>query len=196
MSPDPFAEFDTAPEIAHETISARSLQVPDEDRGLFEQLRNDPRLTNIRDEIAYNRYLRILLSKQLAASGDEDERLDLIDKIRDIAKKYGMDEEDLQEFRRAVDKVVPPAQISLQMVRALSNLLQTSGKLAEQQKKIIDGTEINVNISGENIIRKIFTHIIRPEVPMEYWDGIRQRAREFAPLLGSTQVIDLDDVLQ
>lgn len=182
--------------VPNHNMTSRDLEVPPEDHALFEQLRNDPKLTSIADEIAFHRYLRIKITRDLMRSGNEEEREELIDDIRDLAAKYGIDSEDLEKFRAAVNKIVPPANISLTHVRALSKLLETSGKLAEQQKKIIDGTEIKVNIAGDTNIQKIFVHVIRPEVPREYWPGILKRAQEFAPLLATSQVLDLDGVFE
>lgn len=176
----------------YENISAKALGVPEEDRVLFEQLRGDTRLTSIIDEIAFHRYLRIKVTNDAMRSGDED-REGLLD---DLCKLHERHAGNPDAFREAASKKLPPAQLSLNAVRALSKLLETSGKLAEQQKKIIDGTEIKVNISGDQMIQKIFVHVIRPVVPEEYWGLIRDQARKFAPLMGSAQVLDLDNVLQ
>lgn len=188
---DPLAQFENPEQV----ISPDELGVAMEDWGLFEQLRRDPRINNITDEIALNRYLRIKLMRE-AEFWAHDKREELAEKIQTAAEKLADGKLSLDQFSILVEKALPSMAMSVDHIKALSKLLETSGKLVEQQKKITEGITLKVDIADAGVIQRLFTHVIRPALegaPEEYWAAIMVRARSFAPQLTGINVIDIDN---
>jgi hypothetical protein len=169
----------TEPEILG--MSASSLGVDEEDWGVFEQLRTDPKLVSIRDEIALNRVLRIKVAREMAT--DQYQRtLEGHYKLRDLlGGKGGKKLDDILEEH------FPSSPVSLKYVEALRKLMEASGKLVEQQKKITEGFTYKVDWSPADI-QQIYTHVIRPVVPVEYLPALLERAAQYAPQMVNSQL--------
>ena len=164
-------------------LPASVLEIPAGDRGLFEQLRSDPKMSNIRDEIAFNKYIRIILSREFEKwSFDSRERL--INKILALQEKNVLDADTLRD-------VLPTQNLTVTQAKTLSKLLETSGKLAEQHKKITEGMTINVNVNGAGVIQKLFTQVIQPCIPMDYWAACIEQLGRHAPELGVVEETDV-----
>ena len=174
-----------APEKAADDyrLPASVLEIPEGDRGLFEQLRSDPKMSNIRDEIAFNKYLRIILSREFEKWAF-DSREDLIQEVLKLHEKGRLNPERLRE-------ILPTQNLTVTQARTLSKLLETSGKLAEQHKKITEGMTINVNVGGAGTIQKIFTLVIQPCIPMDYWAACVEQLDKFAPEIGTVEETDV-----
>ena len=164
-------------------LPASVLEIPEGDRGLFEQLRSDPKMSNIRDEIAFNKYLRIMLSREFVKWACESKE----ELITDILKLQQKDELSAESLR----EILPTQNLTVTQARTLSKLLETSGKLAEQHKKITEGMVINVNVGGAGIIQKLFTQVIQPCIPMEYWAACIEQLGKHAPEIGVVEETDV-----
>ena len=164
-------------------LPASVLEIPAGDRGLFEQLRSDPKMSNIRDEIAFNKYIRIILSREFEKwSFDSRERL--INKILALQEKNVLCAE-------ALRKILPTQNLTVTQAKTLSKILETSGKLAEQNKRIIEGTTFNVNVTGAGVIREMFVQVIQPCIPMDYWAACVEQLDKFAPEIGTVEETDV-----
>ena len=164
-------------------LPASVLEIPEGDRGLFEQLRSDPKMSNIRDEIAFNKYIRIILSREFEKWA-YDSRERLITKIMELKEDDDLDEESLR-------KILPTQNLTVTQAKTLSKLLETSGKLAEQHKKITEGTTYNINVTGAGTIQKLFTTVIQPCIPMEYWAACIEQLGKHAPECGFAEEFDV-----
>ena len=164
-------------------LPASVLEIPEGDRGLFEQLRSDPKMSNICDEIAFNKYIRIILSREFEKwAFDSRERL--IQKILNLQEKDDLSGDSLRD-------ILPTQNMTVNQARTLSKLLETSGKLAEQHKKITEGMTINVNVNGAGIIQKLFTQVIQPCIPMDYWAACIEQLGKHAPEIGVVEETDV-----
>ncbi len=73
---DPLADLDAILPAIPKPVSDRALKmatrvgIPKEDLELFDSLANDPKLTDISQEIAYLRYLRVKLQQSIEARRD------------------------------------------------------------------------------------------------------------------------------
>jgi hypothetical protein len=191
---DPFAALvaQQAPtRAAGHSLSSSTLEIPAEDHDLFEQLRSDPKMTNIRDEIAHNKYLRILLQREFDQQS-LDGRAKLAAKIVGTVRElYGEDTEVEGLLYRKLESALPAAKMSVALARAMSKLIETSGKLAEQQQKILEGTEIIIKGDSRKRMQDVFGQVIRPCCSPETWAAIRDRAASFVFDVGSKESLEL-----
>lgn len=182
---DQFSQLTPAVEPEILGMSASSLGVDEEDWGVFEQLRTDPKLVSIRDEIALNRVLRIKVAREMATDQytrtlEGHHKLQAL--IDDPTAKNRT-----QKLNEILEEHFPSSPVSLKYVEALRKLMEASGKLVEQQKKITEGFTYKVDWSPGDI-QQIYTHVIRPVVPVEYLPALLERAMQYAPQMVNSQL--------
>jgi len=172
-------------------LPASVLEIPESDRSLFEQLRSNPKVSDISDEIAFNKYLRILLQREFEKWAYENKR-ELIEAALEDVDKYTAGKIDRLDLKRRLEDHIPAQNLTVNQARMLSKLLETSGKLAEQHKKITEGMTIKVDIADPGVVTRMLVQLVYPCVPRECWESIRVRARSFAPSSGSSATLDLE----
>lgn len=172
-------------------VPASVLEIPAGDRPLFEQLRSNPKISDITDEIAFNKYLRILLQREFE-KWSIDSRKALVEAVMELIREYDDNHISKAELVEQLEVTLPAQNLTVNQARMLSKLLETSGKLAEQHKKITEGMEIKVNIADPGVITRMLVQIVYPCVPRDAWEAIRARARSFAPMAGSGVTLDLE----
>ncbi len=177
-----------------ERVSAYTLEIPEQDRSLFEQLRANPKISDITDEIAFNKYLRILLQREFERWSVESKRI-LVDKILGKIQDYiVLEVDEFTSLEADLMKCLPSQNLTTAQANQIRRLLETSGKLAEQHKKITEGMELKINIGDPGVIGKLLALCVYPVVGHEDWAKIAMRARQFAPQQGgSTIAVELDD---
>ena len=196
MTEDPLAEFEDRTELAEPEafrMPASVLEIPAEDRSLFEQLRSNPKIADISDEIAFNKYLRIVLSREFEKwnAFSHQEMVSAI--IAGLLEAKIITEGAERATRKVLAANLPSTGMGASQVRALSKLLETSGKLAEQHKKITEGIRVKVDLAQPDVIQRLFSLVIAPSVPRQYWEAIEVRAREFAPTAGTSLALDFSE---
>lgn len=189
MVEDIFAQF--SGEIEPAEISPQDLQISKNDWGLFEQIRSNPKLSDIRNEIALNRLMQGKVLQEITSLIDLD-REHLVGAIVAIVRGYLEVSSDVEEdLRHELRKVLPVQHLPLKHVEQFSKLLERGGKLVETQKRIIEGIQVNVNVDA-SVIGKLFSHVIRPAIPVEYWPAVLAQARKYAALTGGAPVLALE----
>ena len=183
MVEDIFAQF--SGELEPAEISPQDLQISKNDWGLFEQIRSNPKLSDIRNEIALNRLMQGKVLQEITHQM-------LPGAIVAIVRGYLEVSSDVEEdLRHELRKVLPVQHLPLKHVEQFSKLLERGGKLVETQKRIIEGIQVNVNVDA-SVIGKLFSHVIRPAIPVEYWPAVLAQARKYAALTGGAPVLALE----
>lgn len=172
-------------------LPASVLEIPESDRGLFEQLRANPKISDISDEIAFNKYLRILLQREFEKWAYENKR-ELIEAVLKDVDKYVDGKINRSKLKECLGNSLPAQNLTVNQARMLSKLLETSGKLAEQHKKITEGMTIKVDIADPGVVTRMLVQLVYPCVPRDAWEAIRVRARSFAPSSGSSATLELE----
>ena len=205
---DPFQALLQDPGLARAVpvpYESVNMEIPEGDRDLFEQIRNNPRIADLKDEIAANRYLRVCLQRAIEArSVEAREKLigDVVSKMQ-VRASINPDpsvQAQWQQVRPFVEDVVaqsirthfPTLDVNLNEVRAFRELLLASGKLAEQYKKITDGMVLNVKMDGR-VLHSLINNVLMPTIPRKYLPALIQALEQHAPSMGLVVSQDLED---
>ena len=185
--------LDTVPQ-PEEKVSARTLEIPEQDRSLFEQLRSQQKISDITDEIAFNKYLRILLQREFEKWSLEGKK-SLVDKVLGVLQDYvTLEDSKFEELEQRLMNILPAQNLTTAQANQIRRLLETSGKLAEQHKKITEGIEIKVNVGDPGVIGKLLALCVYPVVGHHDWAKIVARAKMFAPIPGGQPIpLEIDD---
>ena len=205
---DPWATLEARPELAtpqaNAPVSLQLLEVPVEDQDLVEQLRNNPRIADLRDEIALAKYLRVCLQRSIEARSAValahlgntiiatiQAHLSVRPELEDQLLLGLLMEAVEPSVRRALAAHIPALDINLNEAKAFREMLLASGKLAEQYKKITDGMVLNVKMDMR-ILHGLLNHVVMPNIPRKYWPAIAESAERYAPQLGSVEQLEMD----
>lgn len=194
MNINPFAiAFEQEKSAVAEAIAAeaqrRALTIPlSEDPDLLNQLRSaDPRMSDIKDEIAQVKFIREQLRASLEARSSERFALGVQNLLRSVTEKLkkstklsghslamisGYIEEGLREY-------FPPEDMTVENAKVLTKISMDLSALAKRYQEILKGLKIEVEFSSEHydrLLQVIFRH-----VSSEQMDRIAAELEKFAP---------------
>lgn len=191
--------------LAIAPVSLQLLEVPVEDQDLVEQLRSNPRIADLRDEIALAKYLRVCLQRSIEARSAValthlgntiiatiSAHLSVRPELEDQLLRGLLMEAVEPSVRRALAAHIPSLDINLNEAKAFREMLLASGKLAEQYKKITDGMVLNVRMDMR-ILHGLLNHVVMPNVPRKYWPAIADSAEKYAPQLGHIEQYQMEE---
>jgi hypothetical protein len=176
------------------------IGIPKEDLALFDELANDPKLTDISQEIAYLRYLRVKLQQSIEVRRDVmvielgRRMLEAFDQylwssgspipegsktlIRDWMKSI---------LERMLNEHFPIMDLDKGNAAALRDMVVALGKLASEWKKVTEGITVRIESNEDELFLKLIRDVMIPSVPRHMWVDILTRCEaltvEMAPML-------------
>lgn len=177
------------------------MDVPEDDAWIYRQIRErSAAVTNLEEEITMLRYYRTKMQESIHVHSHQamhefkSRLLDALFKRLNYSISRGEIDGSSQHFimtwlSESVDQEVkrhfPEWDIGPKELKALQDNILTTGKVAEQSKKIVDGMTINVNTNNiEEVITWLMQTVIMPCIPMEYHVNIENALLQFAPHFG------------
>lgn len=179
---------------------AARIGIPQEDLALFDSLVNDPRLTDITQEMAYLRYLRVKLQQSIEARRDAmvvelgHRMLDAFDDslwsqacpvpedVKSVVREWMK-----QTVQRLLNEHFPILDLDRANAAALRDMVTALGKMASEWKKVTEGITVKIESNEDELFLRLIRDILIPSVPRHLWVDILTRAesltKELAPAL-------------
>lgn len=179
---------------------ATRIGIPKEDLELFDTLASDPKLTDITQEIAYLRYLRVKLQQSIEARRDAmvielgRRMLESFDQslwspsspVPEGAKSVVRDWMK-STLERLLNEHFPVLDLDKSNAAALRDMVTALGKMASEWKKVTDGITVKIESNEDEMFLRMIRDILIPSVPRHMWVDILSRAesltKELAPAL-------------
>lgn len=179
---------------------ATRIGIPREDLELFDSLANDPKLTDITQEIAYLRYLRVKLQQSIEARRDAmvielgrrmldsfDQALWAPSSTVPEGSKSGVRDWMKTTLERLLNEHFPVLDLDKSNAAALRDMVTALGKMASEWKKVTDGITVKIESNEDEMFLRLIRDILIPSVPRHMWVDILTRAegltKELAPAL-------------
>lgn len=178
------------------------MDVPEDDAWIYRQIRErgGAKVTNLEEEITMLRYYRTKMQESIhlhavqAAEEFKSRLLDALFKRLNYSIQRGEISGSTQHFimtwlsecvTQEVKRHFPVWDLGPKELKALQDNIATTGKVAEQFKKIVDGMTINVNTNNiEEVITWVMQAVVMPCIPMEYHVNIENALLQFSPQFG------------
>jgi len=175
-SSDPFEEL-----VKLEESGVGSLVgIPERDVDLWEQLRRNPAVTDLSEDISYLRYLRLKLQDSIERRSGDARGVLYSEVMRGVGvelRRRGVGVDLVEPVSSAVmavlDEVLPVLELSRDDVKVLRGITADIGKLAKQYKEITDGISVRVEFDS-----RVFDQLMRvlfEIVPQQYMLEIAAR---------------------
>lgn len=168
---------------------AARIGIPKEDLALFDTLVNDPKLTDITQEMAYLRYLRVKLQQSIEARRDAmvielgrrfleafDEGLWSNSCPVSEESKSTVREWMRQTIQRLLNEHFPILDLDRSNAAALRDMVTALGKMASEWKKVTEGITVKIESNEDELFLRLIRDILIPSVPRHLWVDILTRA--------------------
>jgi hypothetical protein len=168
---------------------AEQAGIPEEDRELFSALLDDPRLTDITQEIAYLRYLRVKLQQSIEVRREAmvvelgRKMLTSFDRYLWSAScpvpegsKTPVREWMRDILARMLNEHFPILDLDKAHAAALRDMVVALGKMASEWKKVTEGMTIKIESNEDELFMRLIRDILIPSVPRNLWGNILVRA--------------------
>ena len=203
---DPLADLDAILPAIPKPVPDRALKmatrvgIPKEDLELFDSLANDPKLTDISQEIAYLRYLRVKLQQSIEARRDVMV-VELGRRMMDGFDQYLWSQsspvpEGLKSvvrdwmktiLERLLNEHFPIMDLDRANAAALRDMVVALGKLASEWKKVTEGITVKIESNEDELFLKLIRDVMIPCIPRHMWVDILTRCEaltsEMTPML-------------